>query len=121
VLQKPLKYSLLLSAVVLFVGFVCQARVQADDPRAARGAIIEICPHCQRPLSNAVYYSDFYGYYRTCWRRWPNTQPPCPPSTPPAEIMTEVPTQGAEKPAGAPASQNAPEILPTPKPDIEKK
>jgi len=117
VLQKHLKYSLRLAVVVLFVGFLCQARAQADDPRAARGAIIGFCPHCQRPLSNAVSYSDFYGYYRTCWRRWPNTQPPCPAS----ESVTEIPAKGEEKPATAPTNQNQPELLPTPKPELDRK
>jgi hypothetical protein len=44
--------------------------------------------HCHP--SCAVFHSEFYGYYRTCWRLWP-PQPPCPPAL---HAMTRSPAVG---------------------------
>jgi hypothetical protein len=41
-------------------------------------------PPCCQP-SNAVFYSEFFGYYPTCWRQWPGGQPLCPGQHPPAK------------------------------------
>ena len=51
-----------------------------------------------------VFSSDFYGYYRTCWRPWPGGQPECP-----VYLLQPVPLQTAKEPKPA-------EALPTPMP-----
>lgn len=33
---------------------------------------------CRCHPSCEVFHSEFYGYYRTCWRPWPGGQPECP-------------------------------------------
>jgi hypothetical protein len=60
--------------------------------------------------SKSVYHSDFYGYYRTCWKPFPDTQPPCPPcAVPAAAAPTTLP------PADLKTKPAAPERLPAPK------
>ena len=105
--------SSLFLAILVVPAVSSQAR--ATDPRRRMGALIDTCPECHKCLSKDVYYSDFYGYYRTCWRRWPGGQPPCP-----VEIVSELPKTESGKPA-AMADQNVPELLPTPRPETDKK
>jgi hypothetical protein len=70
---------------------------------------------CRCQPSCAVFHSDFYGYYRTCWRPWPGTQPPCPPcAQPPVPVVTPPPAVGAATPQAPPL-----ELLPLPKPEEE--
>lgn len=57
--------------------------------------------------SPEVFYSDFFGYYRTCWRPWPGGQPFCP-------VYGTVTVEAVEMPAPGRA---APEKLPSPKPE----
>jgi hypothetical protein len=64
------------------------------------------CRCCQSP---EVFHSDFFGYYRTCWRPWPGTQPPCPVI---GVVIAETPL-----PAEPPAPAKPPEKLPSPRPD----
>jgi hypothetical protein len=116
VLQKIVRTTLSLSVLTLVLGLTACPKASASDPRKVWGNLREPCTHCGSTLSKDVYYSDFYGYYRTCWRRWPGGQPPCPLTAPPAEATAELP---ATTPATT--DQNLPELLPTPKPEGDKK
>jgi hypothetical protein len=110
----PKNPRLTLSASVVLAAFVllpASSNADSSDPRSARAGLIEICPSCHKTLSKEVYYSDFYGYYRTCWRRWPNTQPPCPPCEAPGEVASQTPKAG----------ESELELLPAPKTELEKK
>ncbi len=90
---------------------------RASDPRKVWGNTIEACPHCHSCLSKDVFYSEFYGYYRTCWRRWPGGQPPCPNT----EVVSEAPQPEPAKPAPENVGPTLPELLPTPKIEPEKR
>ena len=63
------------------------------------------CPSPCTP-STAVYHSEFYGYYRTCWRRWPGGQPPCPVAAAPVQAEEKAPRLGP--------NQGIIEMLPAP-------
>ena len=120
-LRKIVGPALSLSVLALSFTLLTNSRASASDPRRPWGNLTEVCPHCHSCLSKDVYYSEFYGYYRTCWRRWPGGQPPCPPSAPPAEVVSEVPQPETSKPSAATPEPNLPELLPTPKPEPGKK
>jgi hypothetical protein len=47
---------------------------------------------CNCMPSCSVFQSDFFGYYRTCWRPWPGGQPECPVYVPP---LPEAAAKGA--------------------------
>jgi hypothetical protein len=53
-----------------------------------------------------VFSSDFYGYYRTCWRPWPGGQPECP-----VYILQPVPLTAAKE-------TKSTESLPIPMPEV---
>ena len=65
---------------------------------------------CNCEPSIAVYHSPFFGYYRTCWRRWPGGQPPCPCY--PTGEGVELALPGAK--------ERAIEQLPLPRPESEE-
>jgi hypothetical protein len=60
---------------------------------------------CCRP-SPQVFQSEFFGYYRTCWRPWQGGQPTCPNAPPPPRPRS-APKKGTE----------GLELLPMPKPE----
>jgi hypothetical protein len=64
---------------------------------------------CKCCASPEVFHSDFFGYYRTCWRAWPGGQPPCPVV---GVVITEMP-EGTGTPP--------PEKLPNPRPEAPTK
>jgi len=63
---------------------------------------------CRCKPSCDVFYSQFYGYYPTCWRPWPGGQPECP-----AYILAPV-SQMTEKETAPPPSLPRPMQLPSP-------
>lgn len=65
---------------------------------------------------NPVFYSPFYGYYRTCWRQFPDTQPPCcNAGEANAAEPIAAPAKSTEVPAPA-KTEKTPEKLPDLKP-----
>jgi hypothetical protein len=70
---------------------------------------------CHCSPSRDVFQSPFFGYYPTCWRRWPGGQPVCPPNEPPSTEPSRMP-RADEAPAEGGKSPPE-EQLPAPKPE----
>jgi hypothetical protein len=72
--------------------------------------------------SQAVFYSEFYGVYPTCWHQWKGGQPTCPPGAiVPADTLPPEKLPAAEEEI-SPKSLEAPrEKLPLPMPEVPPK
>jgi hypothetical protein len=95
-----------LSASILALGIACffSSDAQADKPPRRCSA------------NGAVFESEFFGYYPTCWRRFPPQPECCPaPETQPKPEALPAPKPAAKAPA--PLKDEAkPEVKELPKP-----
>jgi hypothetical protein len=91
----PTPFRLLAAGLVVLAGVSLAQAGQHKIP----------CRCCSSP---EVFHSDFFGYYRTCWRPWPGGQPPCPVI---GVVISEAPATVEAAPV------QSPEKLPSPKPE----
>ena len=92
--------------------------VAATPHVLASGPALHVSHHCKG--SCAIFESPFFGYYPSCWRRFPPGQPPCPPAAAwGAELLPAQPLVEPEKPA--PPQNKKEEVLPKPMPDDKPK
>jgi hypothetical protein len=93
--QFPIPVRLLTAGLMALVGVSLAQAGQRHIP-------------CRCSPTPEVFHSEFFGYYRTCWRPWPGGQPPCPPYVV-GTVEIAVPAEAPEKlPSAKPEPAPAP-------------
>jgi hypothetical protein len=94
--------------------------VAATAQASASGPTLHLSHRCKG--SCAIFESPFFGYYPTCWRRFPPGQPLCPPAAAwGAELLPAQPLVEPEKPAPSKTKNQKEEVPPKPLPEKKPK
>jgi hypothetical protein len=113
-LPKNARKALLSAAAGITIAVAATPHVLASGPA------LHLSHRCKG--SCAIFESPFFGYYPTCWRRFPPGQPPCPPSAAwGAEILPAQPLAEPERLAAPKVKNQKEEVLPKPMPDKKPK